>query len=78
MGRFLLSRLPQVAVVVLLVCVTIFVLTNLLPGDPTVTILGEEASVEQRARARADYGLDLPAPVRFVRWLGNAASGDLG
>lgn len=78
MGRFLLSRLSQVAVVVLLVCVTIFVLTNLLPGDPTVTILGEEASQEQRAKARADYGLDLPAPVRFVRWLGHAASGDLG
>lgn len=78
MGRFLLSRLSQVAVVVLLVCLTIFVLTNLLPGDPTVTILGEEASAEQRAKARADYGLDLPAPVRFARWLGHAATGDLG
>jgi peptide/nickel transport system permease protein len=78
MGRFLLSRLSQVAVVVLLVCLTIFVLTNLLPGDPTVTILGEQATAEQRATARAQYGLDLPAPVRFFRWLGNAATGDLG
>lgn len=78
MGRFLLSRLSQVAVVVALVCITIFVLTNLLPGDPTVTILGEEATADQRAQARAAYGLDLPAPVRFVRWLGHAATGDLG
>jgi len=78
MGRFLLSRLSQVAVVVVLVCITIFVLTNLLPGDPTVTILGEEATAEQRAKARADYGLDLPAPVRFAHWIGNAATGDLG
>lgn len=78
MGTYLLSRLSQVAIVVLLVCLTIFVLTNLLPGDPTVTILGEEATAEQRARARTDYGLDLPAPVRFVRWLGHAVTGDLG
>lgn len=78
MGRFLFSRLSQVAVVVALVCITIFVLTNLLPGDPTVTILGEQATAEQRAQARADYGLDLPAPVRFFRWLGHAATGDLG
>ena len=78
MGRFLLSRLSQVAVVVVLVCITIFVLTNLLPGDPTVTILGEEATAEQRAKARADYGLDLPAPVRCAHWIGNAATGDLG
>ena len=78
MTRVLLSRLSQIATVVLLVCATIFVLTNMLPGDPAVTILGEQASAEQRAIARAKHGLDLPAPVRFVRWLGNAATGDLG
>jgi len=78
MVRFLLSRLWQIATVVLLVCATIFILTNLLPGDPTVTILGEQASAEQRATARRQYGLDRPAPVRFVLWLGNAFSGDLG
>jgi peptide/nickel transport system permease protein len=78
MVRFLLSRLWQIATVVLLVCATIFILTNLLPGDPTVTILGEQASAAQRATARQQYGLDRPAPVRFVLWLGNAFSGDLG
>ena len=78
MVRMLLSRLSQIATVVLLVCATIFVLTNMLPGDPTVTILGEQASAEQRAIAREQHGLDLPAPVRFVRWLKNAATGDLG
>lgn len=78
MVRMLLSRLSQIATVVLLVCATIFVLTNMLPGDPTVTILGEQASAEQRAFAREQHGLDLPAPVRFVRWLKNAATGDLG
>lgn len=78
MRRVLAGRVAQMAPVALIVTVVIFGLTNLLPGDPTITILGEQASAEQRARARAAYGLDDPVPVRYAAWLFRAAQGDLG
>lgn len=53
-------------------------LTNLLPGDPTLSILGEQATLKQRTQTRAEYGLDRPLPVRYVSWLGRAVQGDLG
>ena len=72
------GRLAQMLPVALIVTVVIFGLTNLLPGDATITILGEQASPEQRARARTAYGLDDPIPVRYANWLLRAVQGDLG
>ena len=78
MIRLLASRLAQMLPVALIVTVVIFGLTNLLPGDATITILGEQASAEQRALARTQYGLDDPVPVRYVTWVVRAVQGDLG
>lgn len=78
MGRYFLRKLAQMLPVALIVTVIVFALTNMLPGDPTVTILGEQASAEQRAAVRVEYGLDQPAPLRYVQWLGRAAQGDFG
>ena len=64
--------------VLLVTTMVIFGLTSLLPGDPTVTILGEQATPEQREQARAEYGLDRPIPVQYVSWVGRAMTGDLG
>ena len=73
-GRKLIQMLP----VAFFVTVIVFSLTNLLPGDPTVTILGEQATPEQRAAVRVEYGLDQPAPVRYVTWLARVAQGEFG
>jgi peptide/nickel transport system permease protein len=78
MGRYLARKLAQMLPVALIVTVIVFALTNMLPGDPTVTILGEQATAEQRAAVRAEHGLDQPAPLRYVQWLGRAAQGDFG
>jgi peptide/nickel transport system permease protein len=78
MGRYLARKLAQMLPVALIVTIIVFALTNLLPGDPTVTILGEQATAEQRAAVRVEYGLDRPAPLRYVEWLGRAAQGDFG
>ncbi len=78
MRRLLAGRLAQMLPVMLIVTIVIFGLTNLLPGDATITLLGEQASPEARARARAAYGLDDPIPVRYATWLVRAAQGDLG
>ena len=74
LGRKLVQMLP----VAFFVTVIVFSLTNLLPGDPTVTIIGEQASAEQRAAVRVEYGLDQPAPVRYVPWLARVAQGEFG
>lgn len=74
----IINRLGQTFLVVVLVSVIVFSLTALLPGDPTTTILGEQATPGQREQARQDYGLDDPIPIRFVRWAARSITGDLG
>jgi peptide/nickel transport system permease protein len=58
-----------------------FGMVNLTGGDAAVAILGGADALptpEALARARADYGLDQPLPVRYVRYLARLAQGDLG
>lgn len=76
--RFILLRVLQMLPVLFLASVIVFALTNLLPGDPTYAILGEQASDAERAAARIRYGLDQPLPMQYLNWLGNMVSGDLG
>jgi peptide/nickel transport system permease protein len=75
---YLAKKLAQMLPVAFFVTVIVFSLTNLLPGDPTVTILGEQATPEQRAAVRIEYGLDQPAPLRYVTWIGRVVQGDFG
>jgi peptide/nickel transport system permease protein len=42
------------------------------------SMLGQDATAEQRAQLRADLGLDKPFPVQFARFVGNALQGDFG
>ena len=61
------KKLAQMLPVAFFVTIIVFALTNLLPGDPTVTILGEQATPEQRARAIArlrGYAADFAALAR--------------
>jgi peptide/nickel transport system permease protein len=76
--RALLRKLPPLVATLLAVSFLTFLLTSLLPGDPAIEILGQSATPERIAAVRADLRLDDPLPVRYVRWLGDAAQGDLG
>lgn len=59
-----------------------FLLTSLTPGDPARLILqrelGHQPNTEQVEEARERLGLNDPLPVQYLRWLGDAATGDLG
>jgi peptide/nickel transport system permease protein len=55
-----------------------FAVTEVLPGDAAVAILGETATQEELASLRTEMGLDRPLAVRYLDWLGRAATGDLG
>jgi peptide/nickel transport system permease protein len=78
MMRYLGGRIVQMVPVVFLISVIVFFLTMLLPGDPTVSIVGEFASPAQREIARVQYGFDQPVPVQYARWIARIARGDLG
>lgn len=75
---YVVRRLPQLVVVLFAVTLLTFLSLNLL-GDPLKSILGPlYADRQTREQARQDLNLDDPIPVRYVQWLGNAATGDLG
>ena len=62
----------------ILVTVLAFVAFTIIPGDPTTSILGVEATQEQIAALRAQLGLDLPIWQRYLNWLGGLLTGNLG
>ena len=78
MVRSILKRLLLLAATLLLVTVLAFVAFSIIPGDPTDTILGLNATEEQVAALRAQLGLDLPLPQRYWNWLSGFVTGDLG
>jgi peptide/nickel transport system permease protein len=73
-GRRLLATVP----LLLAVSVVVFSFIHLLPGDPAVLFLGEEATPDNLARFRAKLGFDRPLIVQYGDWLGHAVRGDLG
>ncbi|WP_029089353.1 ABC transporter permease [Brevibacterium album] len=78
MAREILTRLLSSLLVLWLVSVIVFMLTALIPGDPALTILGENATPEQIAEVHAQLGLDQPLVARYFQWLTAVLSGDLG
>ncbi len=78
MGKALLKRALLLAGTLLLVTVLAFVAFSIIPGDPTYSILGAEATDEQIATLRAQLGLDLPVWQRYWNWLSAFAAGDFG
>ena len=77
MGFLILNRVFQAALVMLVVALAAFTLSNYI-GDPISNMVGQEASQADRDRLREDLGLNDPVPVRFVRFVGNAMQGDFG
>ncbi len=75
---FVARRLLVAIPTLLLVTVFVFGLQKLLPGDPVLTMAGEERDPKVLEFLRARYHLDDPLPVQYARWLGAALHGDLG
>ena len=77
---FIGRRLIQAVIVLFLVSVATFSLVMAVPGDPVTTLLGERAASNPEIRAAAErkYGLDKPAPVQYIVYMGNLFRGDFG
>ncbi len=77
MLAFILRRLLQALVVMLTVAFIAFMLFQYV-GDPVTSLLGQDATQEQREQLRADLGLDQPFPLQFAHFVGNAVQGEFG
>lgn len=78
MLRTIGGRLLRLVPVLFLVSLGTFFLVELVPGDPAVAILGPDAAPEQYEAVREELGLNEPVMTRYVDWLGDTVTGDLG
>lgn len=77
MLAFIARRLGQAALVLLVVSLVAFALFRHV-GDPVGNMVGQDASLAERAALRERLGLDQPLPVQLGRFVLNAARGDFG
>jgi peptide/nickel transport system permease protein len=74
LGKRLLQLLPTI----FFVSVIIFLLQQLLPGDPATVMAGEENDPEVIAQIRKQYRLDQPLPMQYFYWISGVLQGNLG
>lgn len=78
LARQLLWGAAGIVGTLLAVSIVSFLLVALLPGDVAILILADAATPERVLALRAQLGLDQPLVARYVHWLGNVLSGNLG
>jgi peptide/nickel transport system permease protein len=76
--RFLRKRVTQLAFVLFAVTFLSFLMLNLLPGDTAQVVCGFSCDQAGLQATRDELGLDKPIPVRYVEWLKDMATGDMG
>ena len=77
MFSFVIRRLAYSILVLFGVVTVVFFIMNLLP-DPSRMMMGQRADIATQTAIRHELGLDLPPFERYVRFIGQAARGDLG
>ena len=78
MLSYVVRRLLMAIPVLFFVSIIVFSLIHLLPGDPAISMLGEEARPELIQALRKDLGLDQPLYQQYFSWLRKGLSGDMG
>jgi len=76
--RLLLWRSVLAGLTLLLVSLIVFMMLEVLPGDVATRILGRDATPETLALLRDELGLNQPAALRYLDWLGGLLTGDMG
>jgi len=78
MTHWLARRAVSLVLTLLAASLVIFMLIQVLPGDPARLMLGLNASPEALASLRTQMGLDAPLPLRYLHWLGGLFQGNFG
>jgi peptide/nickel transport system permease protein len=81
---YLLRRLGLALITCVCISILTFVIIRLPPGDfvdayiASLAASGSTVSMEQAEAMRRDYGLDQPAPIQYLHWMGRVLQGDFG
>jgi peptide/nickel transport system permease protein len=83
MTTYIIRRLIMAVVILIIVTLIVFFVMQLLPGDPLVIFLGQQAgsgtiSQEQLQKLYIQYGLDKPLIVQYWHWIFGVVQGDMG
>ena len=78
MAPFIAKRLVALVLTLLVASLVVFLVLEVLPGDPAAIMLGVNAREDTLAALRAELGLDRPAWERYGLWLGGMLTGDFG
>ena len=78
MGSFLIGRLAGAVVTLFCVSALAFFATAFAPGNPAAVLLGNMATPERVEAVTKQLGLDQPPAVRYLYWLRETLSGNLG
>lgn len=78
MLKYIIKRLGMIVLVVIAVSFVVFAVMDLVPGDPAVAVLGDEATEEQLEYYRETHGLNDPLIVQYVRYMSGVLRKDLG
>jgi len=72
--RRLISAIP----VLFVVGFVVFFIVHLIPGNPVMVMLGDDATKEEVAALTEKLGLNEPLPTQYIKWMGNVLRGNLG
>lgn len=78
MLHFATRRLTALLLTLLAASLVVFIVLQIIPGDPASLMLGTEARPDTLAALRHQMGLDIPAPARYLAWLWGLLQGHLG
>jgi peptide/nickel transport system permease protein len=76
--EYILKRVALIFYTLLVVSLIVFAITQILPADAAVMLLGENATSEALAAVRERLGLDAPLWQQYLHWLGGVVRGDFG
>jgi len=77
-GAYLLGRLSVLAATLLVATAIVFVIVQIVPGDPVRYMMGLQADPESMALTRHQLGLDAAPVQRYCRWIAGLLRGDFG
>jgi peptide/nickel transport system permease protein len=80
MTTYILRRLIQTCIVIVILSYVCFYLMTLMPGDPVDMMISSNPKItaDDVERLRKLYGLDQPSYVRYGHWVSDIVKGDLG
>lgn len=78
MGKYILKRIGQTLIVLFAISVIVFLLMNVIPGDPVALMLEKRADPATMAKVRHELGLDQPLFIQYLDFIKGVFQGDLG